>query len=79
VNYGPWSILLHCYYRLPFTCFIYILANYYLLLLDMLNPCLQQTSEIDNLTVSWDNELSCVVCRFHVAAGAKLSPGRGAI
>jgi hypothetical protein len=41
--------------------------------------CLQQTSEIDNLTVSWDKVLGCVVCRFHVAAGAKLRPGRGAI
>jgi hypothetical protein len=38
--------------------------------------CLQQTSEIDNLTVSWDKVLGCVVCRFHVAAGAKLSPGQ---
>jgi hypothetical protein len=33
---------------------------------------LQQTGEIDNLTVSWDKVLGCVVCRFHVAAGAKL-------
>jgi hypothetical protein len=41
--------------------------------------CLKQTGEIDNLTVSWDKVLGCVVCRFHVAAGAKLSPGRGAI
>jgi hypothetical protein len=32
------SILLHCYYRLPFTCFIYILANYYFLPLNTLNP-----------------------------------------
>jgi hypothetical protein len=38
VNCGPWSILLHCYYRFPFTYFIYILANYYLLSLDTLNP-----------------------------------------
>jgi hypothetical protein len=30
--------------------------------------CLQQTDEIDNLTVSWDKVLGCVVCRFHVAA-----------
>jgi hypothetical protein len=29
--HGPRSILLHCYYCFPFTCFIYILANYYLL------------------------------------------------
>jgi hypothetical protein len=41
--------------------------------------CLQQTSVIDNLTMSWDKVLGCVVCRFHVAAGAKLSPGQGAI
>jgi hypothetical protein len=34
--------------------------------------CLQQTSEIDNLIVSWDKLLGCVVCRFHVAAGEKL-------
>jgi hypothetical protein len=40
--------------------------------------CLQQTGEIDNLTVSWGKVLGCVVCRFHVAAGAKLCPGRGA-
>jgi phosphatidylglycerophosphatase A len=40
---------------------------------------LQQTGEIDNIIVSWDKVLGCVVCMFHVAAGAKLSPGRGAI
>jgi hypothetical protein len=37
--------------------------------------CLQQTGEIDNLTVSWGKVLGCVVCRFHIAAGAKLRPG----
>jgi hypothetical protein len=41
--------------------------------------CLQQTGEIDNLTVSWGKVLGCVVCRFHVAAGAKLRPRRCAI
>jgi hypothetical protein len=41
--------------------------------------CLQQTGEIDNLTVSWDNVLGCVVCRFHIAASAKLRRGQGAI
>jgi hypothetical protein len=41
--------------------------------------CLQQTGEIDNLTVSCGKVLGCVVCRFHVAAGAKLRPGRGVI
>jgi hypothetical protein len=34
--------------------------------------CSQQIGEIDNLTVSWDKVLGCVVCRFHVAAGEKL-------
>jgi hypothetical protein len=38
VNCASRSILLHCYYHLPFTRFIYILANYYLLPLDTLNP-----------------------------------------
>jgi hypothetical protein len=33
---------------------------------------LQQTGEIDNLIVSWDKVLGCVVCRFHVAASEKL-------
>jgi hypothetical protein len=34
--------------------------------------CLQQTSEINNLIVSWGEILGCVVCKFHVAAGEKL-------
>jgi hypothetical protein len=34
--------------------------------------CLQQTGEINNLTVSWDKVLGCVVCRFHIDAGEKL-------
>jgi hypothetical protein len=34
--------------------------------------CLQQTGEIDNLTVSWDKVLGSIVCRFNVAAGEKL-------
>jgi hypothetical protein len=41
--------------------------------------CLQQTGEIDNLTVSWGKVIGFVVCRFHVAAGAKLRPRRGTI
>jgi hypothetical protein len=35
--------------------------------------CLQQTGEINNLIVSWDKVLGYVVCRFHIAAGVKLS------
>jgi hypothetical protein len=38
--------------------------------------CLQQTGEIDNLTVSWGIFFGCVVCRFHVAVGAKLCPDK---
>jgi hypothetical protein len=38
VNSGPRSIILHYYYCLLFTLFIYILANYYLLPLDTLYP-----------------------------------------
>jgi hypothetical protein len=34
--------------------------------------CSQQTSEIDNLIMSWDKVLGCVVCRFHIATGKKL-------
>jgi hypothetical protein len=33
--------------------------------------CLQQTGEIDNLTVSW-GKVGCVVCKFYVVAGANL-------
>jgi hypothetical protein len=41
--------------------------------------CLQQTGEIDNLTVSWDKVLGCVICRLHVDASAKLHTGQRAI
>jgi hypothetical protein len=41
--------------------------------------CLPQTGEINNLTISWGKVLGCVVCRFHIAAGAKLRPRQGAI
>jgi hypothetical protein len=34
----PVQFLLHCYYRFTFTRIIYILANYYLLPLNTLNP-----------------------------------------
>jgi hypothetical protein len=65
----PVQFPLHCYYLFTFTRIVYILAYYYRLPLDTLNPFLQQTSEIDNLIVSWGKVLGCVVCRFHVAAG----------
>jgi hypothetical protein len=68
----PGPFLLHCYYCFTFTCIIYILANYYLLPLDTLNPLF--------IANRWDWQphrklgkvLGCVVCRFDVAAGEKL-------
>jgi hypothetical protein len=75
----PVQFPLHCYYRLLllalFTCLHTI--TFYHSIRSIL--CLQQTGEIDNLIVSWGKVLGCVVCRFHVAAGAKLSPVRGVI
>jgi hypothetical protein len=73
---GPISFCLTVYY---FTClFTFSHAiTYYHSICSIL--CLQQTGEIDNLIVSWGKFLGCVVCRFHVVAGAKQSPGRGAL
>jgi hypothetical protein len=70
---------LHCYYRFNFThlfTFLHTITFYHSIRLIL---CLQQTGVIDNLIVSWDKVLGCVVCRFHVAAGAKLIRRRGVI
>jgi hypothetical protein len=64
------------YYLLALFTFLQITIFYHSVRLIL---CSQQTGEIDNLTVSWDKVLGCVVCRFHVAAGAKLRSGKGAI
>jgi hypothetical protein len=77
-----WTLVqfsLHCYYRLLLLALFTFphTITFYHSIRSIL--CLQQTSEIDNLIVSWGKVLSCVVCRFHVAAGAKQSPGRGAL
>jgi hypothetical protein len=77
VNYGPRSILLHCFYHL-LALFTFLQTTIFYHSIRLI-PCLQQTGEIDNLTVSWGKVLGCVVCRFHVAVGAKLRPGRGTI
>jgi hypothetical protein len=77
VNYGPRSILLHCYYRLLFTRIIYILANYYLLPHDTFNPLFTANR--------WDWRPHCKLgqstwlCCVQVprSAGAKLRPRRG--
>jgi hypothetical protein len=77
VDPGPFFyIVITIYHLLALFTFLQTTIFYHLLRLIL---CLQQTDEIDNLTVSWGKVLGCVVCRFQVAAGAKLRPGRGAI
>jgi hypothetical protein len=74
---GPFFyIVIALYYLLALFIFLQTITFYHSIRLIL---CLQQTGEIDNLTVSWGKILGCVVCRFHVAACAKLRPGRGAI
>jgi hypothetical protein len=77
VDPGPFfAIVITVYHLLTLFTFLQTITFYQSICLIL---CLQQTDEIDNLTVSWGKVLGCVVCRFHVAAGAKLRPGRGAI
>jgi hypothetical protein len=77
VDPGPFFyIVITVYHLLALFTFLQTITFYHSMRLIL---CLQQTDEIDNLTVSWDKVLHCVVCRFHVAAGAKLCPGRGTI
>jgi hypothetical protein len=49
--------------------FLWTITFYHLIRLILFS---QQTGEVDNLTVSWDKVLGCVVCRFHAVAGEKL-------
>jgi hypothetical protein len=75
----PVQFPLHCYYRLPLLAlftFSHTITFYHSMHLIL---CLQQTGEIDNLIVCWGKVLGCVVCRFHIVASAKQSPGRGAM
>jgi hypothetical protein len=77
VDPGPFFyILITVYYLLTLFTFLQTTIFYHSIRLIL---CLQQTGEIDNLTVSWGKVLGCVMCRFHVAAGAKLCLRRGAI
>jgi hypothetical protein len=77
VDPGPFFYtIITVYHLLALFIFLQTITFYHSIRLIL---CLQQTGEIDNLTVSWDKVLGCVVCRFHVAAGAKLRPRRGAI
>jgi hypothetical protein len=77
-----WTLVqfpLHCYtFLLLLAMFTFLhTITFYHSIRSIL--CLQQTGEIDNLIVSWGKVLGYVVCRFHVAAGAKQSPGPGAL
>jgi hypothetical protein len=79
VNCGPgpfFYTVITVYHLLVLFTFLQTTMFYHSICLIL---CSQQTSEIDNLIVSWDKVLGCVVCRFHVTAGAKLSPRQGAI
>jgi hypothetical protein len=74
VDLGPFFyIAITIYYLLALFTFLQTTIFYHLICLIL---CLQQTGEIDNLVVSWDKVLGCVVCSFHVAAGVKLHLGQ---
>jgi hypothetical protein len=67
---GPFFyIAITIYYLIILFTFLQTITFYHSIRLIL---CSQQTGDIDNLTVSWDKVLGCVVCRFHVAAGEKL-------
>jgi hypothetical protein len=71
---GPlFYIAITVYYLLVLFTFLEATIFYHSIRLIL---CLQQTGKIDNLIVSWDKVLGCVVCRFHIVAGAKLHPGQ---
>jgi hypothetical protein len=77
VDPGPFFyIVITVYHLLTLFKFLQTTIFYHSIRLIL---CLQQTGEIDNLTISWGKVLGCVVCRFHVAAGTKLHPRQGAI
>jgi hypothetical protein len=69
-------IVITIYYLLALFTFLQTIIFYHSMRLIL---SLQQTGEIDNLTISWGKVLGCVVCRFYIAAGAKLRPRRGVI
>jgi hypothetical protein len=77
VDTGPFFyIVITIYHLLALFTFLQTTIFYHSIHLILY---LQQIGEIDNLTVSWGKVLGCVVCRFHVAASAKLHPKRGAL
>jgi hypothetical protein len=70
VDFGPFFyIAITIYYLLALFTLLQTTIFYHSIRLIL---CLQQTGEIDNLTMSWDKVLGYVLCRFHGAAGIKL-------
>jgi hypothetical protein len=73
--------------QFPLYCYFCLLYSHYLLsrILLLLSTWYAQSflySKLVRLTTSsWvgSKVLGCIVCRFHVAAGAKQSPGRGTL
>jgi hypothetical protein len=57
VNYGPRSILLHSYYRLLLHALFTFSQTTIFYHMIRLIICLQQTGDIDNLTLSWGKVL----------------------
>jgi hypothetical protein len=74
---GPFFYIVITIYHL-LTLFIFLQTTIFYHSIRLI-LCLQQTDEIVNITVSWGKVLGCVMCRFRVAAGVKLRPGRCAI
>jgi hypothetical protein len=87
VNYGPWSILLHLYYHLLQALFTFrkyyftSLQTYISFHIVLLILCFHQTSESENLTISWGKVfwLCCVQVphcywRRHRAINCLLEP-----
>jgi hypothetical protein len=80
VNYGPRANFLYIAITilllLALFTFLHTITFYHSIRSIL---CLQLIGEIDNLIISWGKVLGCVVYRFHIAAGSKQSPGRGAL
>jgi hypothetical protein len=67
----PVQFPLHCYTVYFYSHYLHLLAYYSLYHSIRSILCLRQIGEIGNLIVSWGKVLGCVVCRFHVVAGAQ--------
>jgi hypothetical protein len=74
----PVQFSLHCYYCLLLLA-LFTFSHTTIVFHSICSIlCLQQTGEIDNLIVSWEQSTWLCCVQVHVAAGAKQSPRRGA-